>query len=102
METIYNSAITITYKKPFIDWNNKQFPELPMEEDVLGESTTYLTKAAFDDPEQLLLKYFKQIFKAELSIITDDEKKWPSPLNIDLFEDWFYFEISDSVTELEG
>lgn len=100
METTYRSAITITYKGPFVDWNNKQFPELPMEEDVLGESTTYLTKAEFDDPEQLLLKYFKQIFRAELTIITDDEKKWPSPLTIDLFEDWFHYEISDSVSEL--
>lgn len=101
METIYKSAITITYKKPFVDWNNKQYSELPMEEDMFGESSTYLTKAEFDDPEKLLLKYFKQIFKSELSIITDDEKKWPSPLTIDLFEDWFYCEISDSVVELE-
>jgi len=100
MQTIHKSAITITYQKPFIDWNNKQFPELPMEEDVLGESTTYVIKADFDDPEQLLMKYFKQIFKAELTVITDDENKWPAPLTIDLFEEWFYYEISDSVVEL--
>jgi hypothetical protein len=101
MQTSYKSAITISYKKPFIDWNNKIFPELPMEEDMLGESSTYLVKAEFDDPEMLLMKHFKQIFKAELENITDDEAKWPKPLNIDLFEDWFYYEISDSVTELE-
>ena len=97
---IYKSAITISYKKPFIDWNNKIFPELPMEEDMLGESSTYLVKVDFDDPEALLEKHFKEIFKDELSNITDDENKWPSPLNIDLFADWFYVEVSDTVAEL--
>ena len=97
---IYKSAITISYKKTFIDWNNKIFPELPMEEDMLGESSTYLAKIEFDDPEMLLEKHFKQIFNAELNNITDDEKKWPSPLNIDLFLDWFYVEVSDTVVEL--
>jgi hypothetical protein len=102
MSASHKSAITITYQKPFIDWNNKLFPDLPMEEDVLGEASTYLIKTEFDDPDKLLSKYFKQIFSHELTTITDDEKKWPSPLTPELFDRWFYYEISDSVHALES
>lgn len=94
------SAITITYQLPFIKWHNKQFPELPMEEDMLGEASTYIIKGDFDDPEKLLQKYFKQIFEAELSNVNADKATWPSSINLNLFEDWFYYEISDTVVEL--
>ena len=100
MPDTQRSAITITYQKPFIDWNNKIYPELPMEEDMLGEASTYVINGDFDDPEKLLEKHFKQIFKTELEVITNDESKWPNPLTIALFEKWFYYEISDSVIEL--
>jgi hypothetical protein len=100
MPVIERSAITITYQKAFIDWNNKLYPELPMEEDMLGEASTYLINGTFDDPDKLLEKYYKEIFKRELAIITNDETKWPSPITPALFDKWFYYEISDSVVEL--
>jgi hypothetical protein len=100
MEILQKSAITISYGKPFLDWNNKMFPELPMEEDMLGESSTYLVNGGFDDPDKLINKYFKQIFKSELTAINAEEKTWPASLTLDLFEKWFYYEISDFVAEL--
>jgi hypothetical protein len=101
MSTNIQSAITITYQKAFIDWNNKLYPELPMEEDMLGEASTYLVNGTFDDPEDLLEKYYKKIFKAELETITNDESKWPSPITPTLFDKWFYYEISDTVVTLD-
>ena len=51
MKILERGAITITYKKPFAEWNNKLTPELPLHENILGESKTYLTKADFDDAD---------------------------------------------------
>ncbi len=42
MEIYNRSAITVTAKKPFIDWNNSLTPEMPMNINLLGESHTYL------------------------------------------------------------
>jgi hypothetical protein len=42
MQVINRAAITITHKKPFIDWANKLDPVFLMEENMLGESGTYL------------------------------------------------------------
>jgi hypothetical protein len=101
MPELHKSAITITYQKAFIDWNNKIYPELPMEEEMLGEASTYLVNESFDDPEELLEKHYKQIFKNELKTITEDESKWPNPITTALFDKWFYYEISDTVIALD-
>lgn len=42
MTVVNRSAITVTHKKPFIDWNNKVFPDLPMAENRIGESLVTL------------------------------------------------------------
>jgi len=100
MKTLSKSAITVTWAAPFADWHNQLFPEIPVEENTLGESTSYLVPGEFEDPDALIRKYFREIFRQELSAITKDEKTWPAGLTLDLFEEWFYYEISDSVVEL--
>ena len=77
MRTINRSAITITYKKPFIDWHNKLFPDIIYHENILGESKTYLINQIFDNAEQVLKKHFKDIFEIELEGICTDESDWP-------------------------
>ena len=58
MELINRSAITISYKKPFIQWHNALFADMPMHENMLGESKTYLVKSDFDDAQKLIKKHY--------------------------------------------
>lgn len=99
---IYNrSAITINYKKPFIDWNNALTPEFKMDAGMLGESKTYLTKEVFKNANQLIKKYYKTIFELELEGMWTDEKDWPQKRDFKTFCDWFTYEISDWVVDLD-
>jgi hypothetical protein len=72
MEVYNRSAITVTPKKPFVDWNNKLTPEM----------------------------YFKQIFEEELEAMWTDEEDWPQKRDFNTFCEWFDFEISDWVMDL--
>lgn len=100
MEVLNRSAITISYKKPFIDWNNTLFHDMPMHENMLGESKTYLINQLFDDAEKALKKYYKEIFETELEGICIDENEWPDKRTFKLFNGWFTYEISDWVMDL--
>ena len=102
MRVLNRSAINISYKKPFIDWNNRLFPDLPMFENMLGESKTYLINQLFNNADQAIKKYFKEIFlfEAELEGICIDEEEWPEKRTFKLFNEWFSYEISDWVTDL--
>ena len=101
MRILERSAITISYKKAFVDWSNKLSTENFLHENMLGESKTYLTKVDFDDPEKLIKKHYKAIFELELEGIWSDENDWPKKLDFKLFNEWFSYEISDWVTDLE-
>ena len=101
MKILNRSAITINYKKPFIDWINALTPELPMSERMLGESTTYLVKADFENADQCIKKQYKEIFEMELEGQWTDENDWPQKLTVKLFNEWFSYEISDLVIDLK-
>lgn len=101
MKITNRSAITINYKKPFVDWSNALTPELSMNENMLGESTTYLVKADFDDAEKCIKKYYKEIFELELDGQWTDENDWPQKMTFKLFNEWFSYEISDLVIDLK-
>ncbi|MBD0725109.1 hypothetical protein B6A10_07955 [Flavobacterium sp. L1I52] len=99
---VYNrSAITINYKKPFVDWNNQLTPDFQMDENILGESKTYLTQENFDDPITLVEKYYKIIFELELEGIWTDEVDWPQKRDFKTFNEWFSYEVSDWVVDLD-
>jgi hypothetical protein len=100
MKVINRGAITITYKKPFVEWNNRLFPDLPIFENMLGESKTYLVKDDFDDAEKVIKKHYKQIFELELESYWTDENDWPKNRDFKLFNEWFAYEISDWVVDL--
>jgi hypothetical protein len=101
MKVTNRSAITINYKKPFVDWSNALTPELPMSEMMLGESTTYLIKEDFENADQCIKKYYKEIFELELDGQWTDENDWPQKLTFKLFNKWFSYEISDLVIDLK-
>ena len=102
MKVLSRSAITITYKKPFIDWNNKLFPDLPMHENMIGESKTYLVNEIFNNADQVIKKYYKEIFETELEGVCIDNNEWPQKITIKLFNEWFSYEISDWVMDLSN
>ena len=102
MKVLSRSAITITYKKPFIDWNNKLFPDLPMHENMIGESKTYLVNEIFNNAVQVIKKYYKEIFETELEGVCIDNNEWPQKITIKLFNEWFSYEISDWVMDLSN
>jgi hypothetical protein len=100
MEIINRAAITVTFLKPFIDWNNKLMPELPMSENRFGESSTYLIPEQFDDAEKVIKKYYKQIFENELFQMWTEENDWPENISVKLFNEWFSVEVSEYVYDL--
>ena len=100
MKVLHRSAITVSYKKPFVDLNNRLFPELQMDENMLGESKTYLIDNLNDNAEEVIKKYYKIIFETELEGVSIDKNEWPKKLSVKLFNEWFNYEISDWVMDL--
>ena len=102
MKILNRKAITINYKKPFVDWTNALTPELPPKEaNIPGESTTYLIKNDFKNADQCIKKYYTRIFEEELEGQWTDENDWPENLTFELFNEWFSYEISDMVVDLK-
>jgi len=102
MKVISRSAITITHKKSFIDWNNVLFPDLPLYENMIGESKTYLIDELVDNADDVIKKHYKQIFETELEGTCTDENEWPDKRTLKLFNEWFSYEISDWVMDLSN
>jgi len=102
LSVLNRSAITISYKKPFIDWNNRLYPDMPMEEKIIGESKTYLINQLFTSADKALKKYYKEIFETELEGVCTDEAEWPQKRTFKLFNEWFNYEISDWVYDLSN
>jgi hypothetical protein len=71
-----------------------------MEENMLGESSTYLINENFDNAGDVIKKNYKAIFENELLSMWIDEKDWHSPITLKLFDEWFSYEVSDLVHDL--
>ncbi len=100
---VYNrSAITITYKLPFINWHNGLFPNHKIEEGIIGESTTFLIDSSFDDKSKIIEKHFKLLFETALEAMWTEEEDWPQKRTFKLFCEWFHYEISDWVYDLSS
>lgn len=100
MKITNRSAITVTFKKPFIDWHNSLMPDMPLDENTLRESVTYLVPELYDDADKHLRKYFKEIFENELFQMWTDENDWPQKITYKLFHEWFSVEVSGFVYNL--
>ena len=98
MHIINRSAITITYKKPFIDWHNNL---MPLNEKMIDESSAYLIPELAENADDVLKKYYKEIFETELFQMWEDEDDWPAKITFKLFEEWFSAEIIGWVYDLD-
>ena len=75
-------------------------PDMAIEENMIGESSSYLIPEPFDDAGKVIKKYYKQIFQNELFQMWTDEKDWPKNITLKLFYEWFSIEVSDFVYDL--
>jgi hypothetical protein len=97
MKVLNRAAITITYKKSFIDWHNNLFEDSKMHENMIGESKTYLVNENFDNVDILIKRHYKEIFENELLENWNDENDFPKNISRKLFDKWFDYEVSDFV-----
>lgn len=100
MDLLDKLAITVTYKKSFIDWGRNLVPDMPDHLGVFGESKTYLIKFSNQNADKILNKYWREIFEIELNGIWTNENDWPPKLTKKMFFEWFSVELSDFVIEL--
>jgi len=102
MQIINRSAITLKYKKPFIDWHNNLMPGVPYTENMSSESsTTYLIPDFKSNAAAVIKKYYKEIFETELFQMWTDENDWPPKITLKLFHEWFNVDISAWVYDLD-
>src|SRR5262245_12848046 len=103
MSFLYRFGVTITRKRPYIEWANSldDGPELT-EELAHDRRTIYLAPETTHDPdrEALLDGYWEQIFEAELSVWMTAAEDWPTPRTRELFDSWFDAEVTGSVYDL--
>jgi len=100
MKILNRSAITVAYKKPFVDWHNALMPDMPLTDNMIGESSTYLVSEIFDDADKLIRKHYKEIFENELFQMWTDENDWPQKITYKLFNEWLSVEIAGFVYDL--
>lgn len=100
MNIVNRSAITVLFRKPFIDWHNGLMPDMHLDQNMLRESVTYLIADLSGDIDKVLRKHYKEIFENELFQMWEDENDWPVKLSYKLFNEWFSVEVSGFVFDI--
>lgn len=95
---IDRTAIILRPLQPFVDWLANLYPG---EQHDVGEMTTYLISAENDDVEAWLKKKYDKLFILELEGWHTNKKDWPKKRNYKMFKQWFHFELSTMVYDLE-
>lgn len=104
MSFLFRTAITITRKRPYIDWANgfdDGGPELT--EDLAEDRrTVYLVEEGDHRPDlsDLLDDHWQSIFEEELAMWMEAEDDWPAPRTREMFDAWFDAEVTDTVIDL--
>ncbi len=93
MLTINRDAITVSAKKPLIDWINSLDPLHPMQyrdQSNYDESTIYLIEELDTEKDfnEWIRENYLEIFEQELFSWITDDSKWPNPLHYALFSEW--------------
>ena len=93
MRLINRGTIVIVPKKPYYDWSNALTPELLITEETIQEHNAYLVKESIEDVEEVVKKYYKDIFENELLEMWTDEADWPNKRTFKLFNEWFSYYV---------
>lgn len=100
---INRSAIILKPQQPFIDWCLQlNTDSVLMFEEDFKKTNVYLIDENIGDIEKWLKKKFDAFFMMELEQWSVDEKQWPQKRNFKMFNQWFAFEISEMVYDIEN
>lgn len=104
MTFLYRFAVTITRKRPYIDWANSFDDGGPKLADDLADDrrTVYLVPETTDRPNlaEIIDEFWEAIFEEELAMWMENEDDWPNPRTRELFDAWFGVVATDSVFDL--
>jgi len=104
MELVNRAAITVVPKEPYIDWANgleqlgvKLTPENQLAPTVylIEDISEYLVT-----DEEVMKRYFKVIFEAELRAWHRIEDDWPKKRGFKTFAKWFEFTVHSMVVDI--
>lgn len=108
-DLLNRAALLLRYKAPAVRWINAVDPNpsaIPVAlEDVKSERTVYLISDEAADSSDAVRSWvevnFRALFESELETWYTDPNLWPSPLSLELFDEWFaaeyHFMVLDTV-----
>lgn len=101
-EYVERAGILVRAKQPFYDWANTLEPGDPINIDDDPIKNVYLidADAADDDPKEVINVFYEVVFNEELTGFTDDEALWPKDRSLQMFEQWFSWEILDMAFDI--
>jgi hypothetical protein len=105
MEHLNRNAISVSAKKPMIDWVNSMDPVHPIKFRIplnYDESTIYLIEEieTEEDFEEWIRENYLAIFEEELFSWITDDSKWPDSLTYELFTKWIQVAYQSIVVDL--
>ena len=110
LDMLNRAALLLRYKDPAVRWINAVDPNpsaVPVTvEDVNSERTVYLISDEDADSSDGVRNWveanFRALFESELEAWYTDPELWPSPLSLELFDEWFAVECHSMVLDTVG
>ena len=103
MYIINRSAIIVKLKQPYIDWTNSlDASDVYSSEQINKENHIYLIEEYESDKELeiIIMDFYSEIFKIELSSWVTDETLWPVNRDYKTFKQWFDIEPHSTVFDM--
>lgn len=98
---INRAALLVLPAQPYVDWaaNLGDSELLPNTE---GEGTVYLIPEGDGEEwlEEILEQVFEFIFENELHAWHEDASAWPEPRTLDMFKEWFNYQVHSAIIDL--
>ena len=103
MKEINRSVLIVRAKEPFRQWlNSLPDPSDYTLEEINRDNSAFLLPEYEDDrkKENILRKYFEEIFEEQLNGWWTDPEAWPSKRDLKTFKKWFDVEFHSVVFDL--
>jgi hypothetical protein len=105
MQSINRNAISVSARKPLIDWVNSLDPLNPIQYRkpiAYDDSTIYLIEEleTEEDFNEWIRENYLELFEEELFGWVTDDSVWPAPLTYELFADWIQVTFQSVVMDL--
>lgn len=92
--------LSVKPKEAFLDWAKQFDADIALLQASDLEANIYLIEEDLLETENLIEKYYKKILENELLAVADQED-FPPNRTIELFFDWFDFEIGNTVFDTQ-